>query len=301
VSDWFDSSTDFWEWVRETPLRVTLLLVGGWIVNWLARRAIGRFVAGLHRTALEVSERAPGTFLSASVRDERLASRTETVTSVLRSVTTAILATVVLMLVLGELGISLGPLLASAGVAGVAIGFGAQSIVRDFLSGLFMLIEDQYGVGDIIDVGDATGTVEQVGLRTTRLRDVKGTVWYVPNGEIRRVGNFSQYYAKALVDVEIAYESDVRAAISLIEETVAAFAEDEREGLDRLVDAPEVQGVQSVAAGGVAIRVVVTTKPSVQFAVERELRLRLKEAFDAAGIVLPAIQRAPWSRPGSEG
>lgn len=294
-----DDSKELVDWLRQTPLRVTLLLAGGWAVNFLARRAIARFVVGLQRTAQEVSDRAPGNIHVLGSGDARTKARTETVASVLGSITTAVLATVVLMLVLGELGISLGPLLASAGVAGVAIGFGAQAIVKDFLSGLFMLIEDQYGVGDIVDVGEATGTVEQVGLRTTRLRDQKGTVWFVPNGEIRRVANFSQYYAKAMIDVDIAYESDVRSAMEVLASAAQSMYEEEADSSGRLLEAPELLGVQALAPDGVTIRIVVTTKPSEQFAVERELRLRIKEAFDQAGIAIPFPQRTVWIRQGS--
>ncbi len=290
-----DGAADVADWLVNAPLRVAILLFGGWLLNRLVRRSISRFAFSLQRTAREVGERAPGT-LFVGERDVRLDARTETVSSVLGSITTVVLGSVVAMLVLGEIGVALGPLLASAGVAGVAIGFGAQSIVKDFLSGLFMIIEDQYGVGDIIDVGDAAGTVEQVGLRTTRVRDINGTVWFFPNGEIRRVANYSQYYAKALIDVDVAYDADLRRAIAIIEQTAVALYEEDQEGEHRLLEGPEVLGVQTLGSDGVSIRVVVTTKPSEQFPVERELRLRLKEALDEAGIEIPFPQRVVWLR-----
>lgn len=305
VRELYENNHELIDWLTKTPLRVTLLLFGGWVVNILARRAISKFVVGLQRTAVEVSARAPGNLLAAGPPDIRLAARTETVAAVLRSITTIVLATVVLMLVLGELGLSLGPLLASAGVAGVAIGFGAQSIVKDFLSGLFMIIEDQFGVGDIVDIGDGTqaiGTVEQVGLRTTRLRDIYGTVWYVPNGEIRHVANYSQYYANAVLDVDVAYDTDLRAAIDVIKQTAQELYEEEQQpgGLARLLEPPEVLGVQELAADGISIRLVATTRPSEQFPVARELRLRLKEALDAVGVEIPFPQRTVWVRGGVE-
>jgi small conductance mechanosensitive channel len=210
-------------------------------------------------------------------------------------VTTVILATVVLMLVLGELGISLGPLLASAGVAGVAIGFGAQSIVRDFLSGLFMLIEDQYGVGDIIDVGEATGTVEQVGLRTTRLRDVKGTVWYVPNGTVARVGNMSQQWARALLDVAVAHEADLTEAETAIKRAADSVWQDEA-WAGQILEEPEVWGVEDMGPQGMTIRLVVKTEPAKQFNVLRELRRRIKAELVAADVPTPSFQPAMWSQ-----
>ena len=115
-----------------------------------------------------------------------------------------------MLISLGEIGINLGPLIAGAGIVGVAVGFGAQSIVKDFLSGMFMLVEDQYGVGDSVDVGLASGTVERMTLRTTILRDTNGSVWYIPNGEIARVGNRSQVWSRAVLDIDVAYDTDLR-------------------------------------------------------------------------------------------
>ena len=184
--------------------------------------------------------------------------------------------------------------MASAGIAGIAFGFGAQSLVKDFLSGMFMLVEDQYGVGDIIDVGLATGVVEGVGLRTTRLRDVNGTVWYVPNGQITRVGNKSQEWARALLDVTVAYEADVRET----EATIKAVADEMWQDDDwrsKLLDEPEIWGVENLGPNGIDIRVVIKTKPSEQFGVMRELRTRIKEALDAHAIGIPT-QGTVWVR-----
>ena len=139
----------------------------------------------------------------------RRVQRAETVGALLASVASFGIWTLAALMALGTLGLDLGPLIAGAGIVGVAIGFGSQNLVRDFISGIFMLMEDQYGVGDVVDAGPATGTVEGVGLRTTRLRDVNGTLWHIPNGEIRRVGNRSQGWARALVDVEVAYSTDL--------------------------------------------------------------------------------------------
>jgi small conductance mechanosensitive channel len=158
----------------------------------------------------------------------RAEQRIEALASVLRSLTTFVIYAVAAFMILGELGVNLGPLLAGAGIIGVALGFGSQSLVKDFLSGVFILIEDQFGVGDIVNLdGETSGTVEAVSLRTTRLRSVDGTVWHVPNGEIRRVGNQSQHWSRALIDIEVAYDTDLdhaEAVIARVADEVAKAA-----------------------------------------------------------------------------
>jgi small conductance mechanosensitive channel len=198
-------------------------------------------------------------------------------------------------MVLGELGIELGPLIAAAGIAGVALGFGAQSLVKDFLAGIFILIEDQYGVGDIIDVGEVsgtlvTGTVESVSLRATRLRSTNGTVWHVPNGTILRVGNMSQQWARALLDVSVAYGSDLDRAQAVIKAAADELWQDPAWS-EELLEEPELWGVESLAPEGVTIRLVVKTQPAEQFRVLRELRGRIKLALDAAGVDIATTQR----------
>jgi small conductance mechanosensitive channel len=189
-------------------------------------------------------------------------------------------------------------LVASAGIAGVALGFGAQSLVKDFLSGLFMLAEDQYGVGDIIDVGEATGTVEAVGLRTTRLRDIQGTVWHVPNGQIARVGNKSQEWARALLDVSVSYDTDVRRAEEIIKDVADSMWNDD-EWRPYLLEEPEIWGVEDVTADRVEIRIGVKTRPAVQFKVMRELRTRFKERLDLEGIEKTTPARTVFMRDGA--
>jgi small conductance mechanosensitive channel len=178
---------------------------------------------------------------------------------------------------------------------GVALGFGAQDLVSDFISGMFMLLEDQYGVGDIIDAGEATGTVEGISLRTTRLRSVDGTLWYIPNGEIRRLGNMSQDWARALLDIGVAYDTDTDRASAIIERVAASMAEEE-EYKGKFLDTPEVWGVERLAADAVEIRLVIKTTPGDQYAIARELRRRIKHAFDAEGIEIPFAQRTLWIR-----
>src|SRR4029079_9888400 len=167
------------------PIRILLIVLLAAFATCLAHRSVNR-----------VSGRLRGVVGTTPLAKARASQRAETIGNVLRYVTTIVIWTIAIITILGELGIELAPLIAGAGVAGVALGFGAQSVVRDFLAGMFMLLEDQLGVGDFIDVGDATGTVEYVSLRVTRLRDVEGIVWYVPNGEIKRVGNKSQQWSR---------------------------------------------------------------------------------------------------------
>ena len=198
------------------------------------------------------------------------------------------------------MGAGLGPLIATAGIVGIALGFGAQSLVKDFLAGMFIIVEDQYGVGDIIDVGELSGTpvvgtVESVSLRATRLRSVNGTVWHVPNGTVARVGNMSQQWARALLDVSVAYGSDLELAQAEIKRVADELWGDPA-WAGMVLEEPEVWGVEELAPDGVTIRLVVKTQPAEQFKVLRELRTRIKTALDSAGVEIPTAQRTVWVR-----
>jgi small-conductance mechanosensitive channel len=262
------------DWLVARPAKIVLILLLGYLLGRLTQRLISRFV-------LRVGDES--SLLVTGPLGDRARQRTETIGLVMRSISKAVIWVIVLLMVLGELGINLGPILAGAGIVGVAIGFGSQTLVRDFLSGMFMLIEDQFGVGDIVDLGEASGVVEGISLRTTRLRAVDGTVWHVPNGEVRRVGNKSQDWSRALLDVEVAYETDVARASELIKLTADAIREDPDFGTS-ILDEPEVWGVEYVGNGRVQIRIVVRTRPSDQWRVMRELRRRIKQSFDEHGI-----------------
>jgi small conductance mechanosensitive channel len=214
---------------------------------------------------------------------------------VLRSIAGAAIYMMAIMLALGEVGFDLAPLIAGAGIVGLAIGFGAQSLVADFIAGIFVVIEDQYGVGDYVDVGAASGTVERVSLRTTTLRDPEGTVWVIPNGEIRRVGNFSQLFSYVQMNVDVAYDTDIDLAASVIK---AVADELWREGSDSttILEEPVIKGVQNFGADSISIRLSVKTEPGEQWQTGRVLRARLKRAFDANGIEIPFPQRTVWLR-----
>jgi moderate conductance mechanosensitive channel len=268
-------------WLAGTPLRILLIVVGALVVHRLTRRALARAVAEWEQSEQARLAAAVG---PASVAGNRLAARRGALVQVTAGAVRAVIGVVAGFLVLDALGVELAPLLASAGVVGIAIGFGAQSLVKDFFSGFFLLVEDQLGVGDVVDLGDASGTVESVTLRRTRLRDVSGTVWHVANGEIRRVANRSQYWARAVVDVAVSPDADVRHATEVIRDVVAHMWEEADWREDGVTEAPEVWGVEQIGLDGVTIRTVVTTAPAKQWSIARELRLRIKEALDRAGI-----------------
>jgi small conductance mechanosensitive channel len=285
-------------WIAR-PARILLILGLAWLVGRLVRRGLRRFTRGLAAARADVAgagERTPGSLLRTSpVATARAAQRAETIGALLGSVAGFAIWTVAVLMVFGELGLQLGPLLAGAGIVGIALGFGAQNLVRDFLSGIFMLIEDQYGVGDVIDAGPATGTVEGVSLRTTRLRDVEGNVWHIPNGAITRVANKSQQWSRALLDIQVAYGTDTARAATVIKEVADATWKDP-EWESEILEEPEVWGVESLDADGVTIRLVVKTVPLSQWKVARELRARIKRAFDDEGIEIPFPQRVVWHR-----
>jgi moderate conductance mechanosensitive channel len=288
-----------------TPVQILLILVVAYVANRLVRRAIRRLTNKISDPESQdrlrnLKRRAPAAIVSTGSLSLRAASRAKTLGLVLRSIASAMIWVIAVTMILGELGVNLGPLIAGAGIAGVAIGFGAQSLVKDFLAGIFILIEDQYGVGDIIDAGPATGTVEAITLRTTRLRDVQGTVWHIPNGTIARVGNLSQQWSRALLDVEVAYGTDVDRVQPVIEQVADGLWRDPT-WRGKILEVPEVWGIERIEAEAIAIRLVVKTRPAEQFPVVRELRRRLTNAFLDAGIAIRPPQSEAWVRrdPGS--
>jgi len=297
VSDW--TRDDVVDALVGAPLRIVGIIVGALLIRWLLHRAVTRVVKRtvdsrlrqrlIERPRERLVDRRRGQVLvesQAGLVSERRRLRAETIGSVLRSIASFVIFGVAFVMCLAELGFELGPILASAGVAGVALGFGAQSLVRDFLAGIFMILEDQYGVGDLIDTGEAIGTVEEVSLRVTRLRDGSGVVWYVRNGEILRVGNHSQGWSTGIVDVSVAYTEDIPRVQELIKVTAETLC-DEDEWRERILDDPVVAGVESVTGNAVTIRVIVKCTPNDHLAVQRELRERIKEAFDREGVQIP--------------
>ena len=279
-------------WLATVGLRILATIVLAAISLWLLRRLINRVVATMtSKSAQRLAEsgRAGRVLATATGLDnERQRQRVETVGSLLRSIVTFVVVTLAVLTIMALLGIPLAPLLASAGVAGVALGFGAQSLVKDFLSGVFMIMEDQYGVGDVIDTGEAIGTVEEVTLRITRLRDANGVTWYVRNGEIIRIGNRSQGFATAIIDMPVSYAESVERVVGVIREAATAMGADPA-WADKFVEEPQVLGVESIVGMTMTIRTVAQCVPGEQFPVQREMRERLKAALDAADVKAPPL------------
>ncbi|HST82122.1 MAG TPA: mechanosensitive ion channel family protein [Kineosporiaceae bacterium] len=302
------------EVVLGTPLRLLLIIGFGVLVRRALHRLIDRLseriatgaanatpsrtaATGTGTGGTEPNESAssePGAPVAGTspppLLSTRRQARSRTLAQVLRSLTTIAITLIVTLMVLQELHFEVAPLLSVAGVFGVALGFGAQSLVRDVVSGMFMIVEDQYGVGDVVDVGAASGSVEAVGLRITRLRDVNGTVWYIRNGEILRVGNQSQGWARAVLDVNIGYTEDIDHAEEVLLETAQQVRNDPRYAAF-VIDEPEVWGVEALTTDGVVMRVVVKTQPLQQWVVARELRRRIKMRLDAEGIEMRTMPR----------
>ena len=289
------------------PVKVGAIVVTAIVVRWLALRAIRKVVdraarpGSGPRTRARMGARAGRGDAAVSAADQgtissaRRQQRAATIGSLLRSITSAFIIAVAVIELLGVVDVNLAPIVASAGIVGVAVGFGAQNLIRDFISGMFMILEDQYGVGDIIDAGPATGTVEAISLRTTRLRDVHGVVWHVRNGTIDRVGNKSQGWARALLDIPVAYATPVAQARLVIKEVADQLWKDP-DFASLVLEEPEVWGVQDLGNDGVHIRLVVKTAPLRQWEVARELRQRIKDRFDQVGIEIPFQQRTVWLR-----
>lgn len=276
-----------------TPLKI-LMIVAACIVCWaLIIKIINRVTRSLttksEANRQTVARRTEHTSdLSMVLMAQRRKARTEAIASLLRSVTTAFVVAVGALLVLAQLEINITPLLASAGVVGVALGFGAQSLVKDYLSGIFLILEDQYGVGDVVDLGPVVGTVEDVTLRITQVRDMSGVVWYVRNGEVVRVANRSQGWTLAIVDIPVAYDENLDRVRRLVE-SVADDMDADPQYDDKLLGKPAFAGVESVSGEAVTIRITAKAAPEQQVAVTRIIRERVKLTFDRAGIHVPII------------
>jgi small-conductance mechanosensitive channel len=211
----------------------------------------------------------------------RVKQRTETLRLVIRSVSKAVLAVVVILQIAGELGFTLAPVLASAGIVGLAVGFGAQSLVKDVISGFFILFEDQFGVGDVVRIGEFSGSVERMTLRATVLRNLEGQVHVVPNGNIQNVTVMTKGWARAILDITVRHEVKLATVFEALQRVGTKLAKD---WPDRIVDKPTILGVEKLDDNGVTIRCIVKTPPFKQAEVLREWRRRVKDEFDGCGI-----------------
>ncbi|MGI9155896.1 MAG: mechanosensitive ion channel family protein [Marmoricola sp.] len=284
-------------WLIGKPLAILGLIVIGVVARWLLHRLVDR-VVGRAASGILPNRFNRGTLGRLSAESDasaRHAQRVRTMGSLLKSMVTGVVLTVVVIMVVSELGYDVAPILAGAGILGVAIGFGSQTLVKDFLSGIFMIFEDQYGVGDVVDLGEANGTVEAVSLRITRVRDVNGTVWYVRNGEILRVGNMSQNWARTVLDIPVGYSEDLTRVRGILKD-VAHDLWDDEDFKGQIIEEPEVWGVQSLEPDSVIVRVTMKTPPGQQWVVAREMRERIKARFDFENIEIPKPQRVVWQR-----
>lgn len=276
----------------ESAISIGVVLLVALVLRIVLRRAIRLSVSASiaagdrHRSSTSHADQLIGRITGSA--DERHQARVRTLGSVLTNAVDVILVVVVLLTIMRVLEIPLEPVLAASGIGGVALAFGAQSLVKDYISGILMIFEDQFGVGDLIDTGEVKGTVEEVGLRVTRLRDAGGQIWYVRNGEILRIGNQSQGWSTGLADVPIASTEDPARAIEVLRAMVKDMYADERfAGV--LLEEPNVAGVNEVRAGATTIRIFAKTAPNQHWGVQRELLERGVQALHAAGIRGPVV------------
>ena len=296
VHDWSgnDTAAEIANWIVAKPLSIAVLIIVAIVVRWFLHRLIERITEraaqGTAPGMFQRSKSAQAQPSTSKIAAERRSQRARTLGSVLKSIVTGIIYAIVTFMVIAELGYDIAPLLASAGILGLAVAFGAQNLVSDFVTGTFMMLEDQYGVGDEVDLGDAIGTVEAVSLRMTRVRDIDGTVWYVRNGNIARVGNASQNWARTVLDVRVSYDEDLGRVREVLHEVGKALWQDPDWG-GYVLEEPEVWGVERWDPDAIVLRIVLKTAPLKQWGVAREMRELIKDRFDTLGIDIPLPQR----------
>ena len=293
------------DWLVERPLQILIVLIVAALARALVKRWVNRVMRRVVRPATSVAARLgrlgiepsdPGL----SLHDPRSEARGASATAVLTSSATVLIWTIAVIAMLGILGIELAPLIAGAGIAGVALGFGAQTLVRDCIAGLFMLIEDQHGIGDVVDLGAATGTVERFSLRTTVLRGDDGTVWHVPNGVVQRVGNQSQLWSTAILDIDVAYDTDLEVIRDLLRRAAAEVCE-RPENRTRVLEPPIVLGIERLGAEGVTLRLTVKVVPGAHWDLQRALREHVKTVFESDHIELPVARRITTEQTSADG
>jgi small-conductance mechanosensitive channel len=261
-------------WLIDHGIRILIILVVGAIL-WFA---LNRFLPPVVRRTVGRTKYKES--------KEGLEKRTSTLLAIFKGMGRVLIIIVIIMMVLDEVGVPIAPVLAGFGIAGIAIGFGAQYLIRDLIAGIFIIMENQYRVGDVARVADITGLVEYITLRKTVLRDLDGIVHHVPNGEIRTASNYTRHFARVNLDVPVAYGTDLDQAISVINRVGQELAEDEK-WRKVIKSPPQVLRVNNLGDSGIDIKILGDVKPMEQWAVTGELRLRLKKAFDDEGIEIP--------------
>ncbi|QWT22924.1 mechanosensitive ion channel family protein [Subtercola sp. PAMC28395] len=288
MNEFWASVGDFYTTFQHL-INIVLIILGALIARWILLRSVDRVVKRVVTGVKKKHDAENTQELPASpVAAVRVVQRTRTMGSVLSNVITWSIVVFAFIMILGELQFQVTALVASAGVIGAALGFGAQNVIKDMLNGLFMVVEDQLGVGDVVDLGPATGVVEAVGIRVTTLRDVNGTLWFVRNGEILRVGNMSQGWARVIIDLAIPYDTDVDAVQARMLETANELALNPK-WRSRILEKPEIWGLESISAEALVIRLVIKTRTNAKDDVARELRMMLKRSLDAMGVKLPSL------------
>lgn len=270
--------TFFTSFITRAP-KVFLILMASWgFVRFLA--------ASVEKTTNKMLRKKSG---DQRTKEQRL----NTLSSIINKTAKISIYLTAGMMILNELGINIAPIIAGVGVLGLAIGFGAQSLVKDFVTGFFIILENQYGIGDVVTAGGVSGAVESINLRVTTLRDVEGVVHFIPNGQINLVSNKSKGWSRALLDVEVAYKENVDEVVNVIRQVCDEMKADEKIA-SIIIDDFEIPGIQGLNDSSVAIRVMVKTKPLEQWGLMREMRKRFKKRFDEVGIEIPFPQRKVW-------
>lgn len=284
----------FWPLVQ-----VILIIVGAWVAHWLLQQLIKRFV----RQIVEGVNRKRGVddtqmlAIRSPLESVRTVQRTRTIGQVLSNILTVVVVIIVALWCIGVISPSfLQSLTLLSAAIGAGLGFGAQKVVGDVLNGMFMVIEDQIGVGDDVDMEYAIGTVEAVGIRVTQVRDVYGQLWYVRNGEIQRVGNYSQGWNRAIIDLPVPYSED-RERVQRVIEQVGSDMYEDVDWMMKLLEKPSVWGLQTLSAESVIMRLAVKTSPGERWGVERELRARIQDALKAEDITLPPMNLVRFDGP----
>jgi small-conductance mechanosensitive channel len=261
-------------WLIEHGIPIMIIVVVG-AVLWLA---LNKLLPPIVRRAVVRTKDKES--------KEGMEKRTNTLVSIFKGIGRVFIAVVVIMMILPELGVDIVPLVAGLGIAGFALGFGAQYLIRDLIAGIFIILENQYRVGDVVRVADIGGLVEAITLRKTVLRDLDGIVHHVPNGEIRAASNFTRRFARVNLNISVAYDTDLDHAISVINRVCKELANDEK-WREKIISPPKVERVDNLGDSGIEIKILGDVKPIQQWAVMGELRLRLKKAFDVEGIEIP--------------
>ncbi|GAA5029851.1 mechanosensitive ion channel family protein [Microbacterium fluvii] len=292
-----DADPTFWEKVGSIAwtvggrlLAVAVIIVSAFVAAWLLRfvirRVVNRIVSGAKSKAnvddTQALERSP-------LASMRLVQRTRTLGSILQNIVNVIIVIIAIVLIVNVIDQSiLGSFALLSAAIGAGLGFGAQNIVKDVLNGIFIVAEDQVGIGDVVDMGLATGIVEYVSVRITHVRDVNGTLWYVRNGEVTRIGNMSQGWSRVIVDLAVPVDADISEVERVMLEAALSIQKDPK-WRTRVIEKPEIWGLESVSGDALVIRVVMKTRANAKDDVARELRMRLKHAIDELGLTLPAL------------